>query len=85
MTNNQKPEIPDSLKHILIPDQKPVEMLEPPTLPGTCPIHGEVGFGRFILHDSGEILAEYCARCLQRVLSAIIPELQYDEPEDDKK
>lgn len=78
---SDKPEIPDSLKKILISDDNPRDQIEMPNLPGQCPIHGEVGFGRFILHDAGEILAEYCAKCLQKVLSAILPELTYDDEE----
>jgi len=74
-----RPEIPDNLKPFLSPEKPPEEMVELPHLPGKCPIHGEVGFGRFIMHDRGKIISEHCAQCMSRILTALVGILEYDE------
>lgn len=76
MTQPDFPPLPDHLKTILAkPDPKPEDQL--PDMPGECPQHGKVGFARFILHNNGDLLAEYCSKCIAKVLSALIGELQY--------
>ena len=72
------PPLPDHLKAILAkPESKPQDQLPEVTMPGECKIHGKVGFARFILHDSGEIIAEYCSKCLAKIMTALIGELKY--------
>lgn len=78
MVKSEFPPLPEHLKAILgKPEAKPEDQL--PSIPGECPIHGEVGFSRFILHNNGDIVAEYCSKCLAKVLSALIGELTYPE------
>ncbi len=70
------PALPEHLKTILAAaDPKPEDQL--PDIPGECPKHGKVGFARFILHNNGELIAEYCNKCVAKVLSALIGEIQY--------
>ncbi len=83
MTDKDFPPLPDHLKEILAkkPEGKPQDQLELPNIPGECKVHGNVGFARFILHDTGEIIAEYCSHCLKKVMTAVIGELTY--PDED--
>jgi hypothetical protein len=78
MTEPKFPPLPEHLRTILAkPEGKPEDQL--PTIPGDCRIHGPVGFARFILHDNGDMLAEYCSKCLAKVMSALIGELTYPD------
>ncbi len=74
-----RPEIPESLKAYLVKETPPEDQVELPDLPGKCPIHGEIGFGRFIMHDRGKIISEHCAQCMSRVFTALVGILEYDE------
>ncbi len=76
------PKISDDLRGKLFPENPPEQMIEVPSLPGECPIHGKVGFARFILHDTGKILSEHCAKCVSKVLIAIVGELVYPDEKD---
>lgn len=77
------PALPEHLKEILAkPEPKAQDQLQQIDIPGECRIHGKVGFARFILHDNGEILSEYCSKCLSRIMSALIGELQYPDEKD---
>lgn len=76
-----RPEIPAHLEQILTPEKSPEEQAELPSLPGKCHIHGEVGFGRFIMHDRGKILSEHCAQCMSRIFTALVGKLIYDDEE----
>ena len=74
------PPLPEHLKAILAKSEpKPQDQLPSPNIPGECRIHGRVGFARFILHDGGDILAEYCSKCLAKVMSALMDELTYPD------
>lgn len=72
------PPLPEHLKSILAAP-KPQDQLPEVTMPGECAIHGKVGFARFILHDSGDIIAEYCSKCLAKIMTALIGELKYPD------
>jgi len=74
-----RPEIPDHLEKLLTADKPPEDQVELPDLPGKCPIHGDIGFGRFIMHDRGKIISEHCAQCLSRIFTALVGVLEYDE------
>ena len=74
----ERPKIPDALKDILIPSEPDSTPL---TLPGKCPIHGEVNFARFVLHAQGKIISEHCAKCLSIIFKTLVGELEYDDEE----
>ena len=83
-TNDIKitPEIPDELRTKLFPDVTAEHMIADRTPPGKCPIHGEVGFGRFMLLDSGELVSDHCVRCLSRIFTALVGVLEMPEEEE---
>ena len=77
------PPLPKHLKEILAkPEPKPQDQLEQIKIPGECAVHGKVGFARFILHDNGEILSEFCSKCLSKIMTALIGELTYPDEEE---
>ncbi len=86
------PEMPDELRDKLFPprpDPKDSIALDVP--PGKCPIHGNVGFNRFMLIVNGELLSDHCTRCLSRIFTALVGVLEMPEepvqctPEEIKK
>jgi len=74
------PPMPDELRSKLFPTQTPDDqIMAPDTPPGKCPIHGNVGFGRFMLIDSGELVSDHCVRCLSRIFTALVGVLEVPE------
>ena len=78
----QQPEMPDTLHAKLFPVLPPEDQVARDTPPGNCPIHGNVGFSRFILIVDGEILSDHCTRCLSRVFTALVGVLKMPEEEE---
>ncbi len=77
------PEMPDELRTKLFPAQSPADQVAVvDTPPGTCPIHGNVGFGRFMLIDQGELVSDHCVRCLSRVFTTLVGVLEMPEEEE---
>lgn len=72
------PPIDDSLREMLYPE--PEELVAPPdTPPGRCPIHGNVGFDRFLLIADGRLLSDHCVKCVSRVFTAMFGVLEIPE------
>lgn len=70
------PEMPDELRAKLFPEQTADEQIARDTPPGKCPIHGNVGFSRFMLIVDGELLSDHCTRCLSRIFTALVGTLE---------
>ena len=79
---DQLPEMPEELRTKLFPAGKPEDQVTAFTPKGKCEIHGEVGFGRFMLIDSGELISDHCVRCLSRVFTALVGVLEVPEDEE---
>jgi len=75
----ESPDMPDNLREKLFPIQSPEKSVAVDTPPGHCPIHGNVGFGRFMMIDSGELISDHCVRCLSRVFTALVGVLEIEE------
>ncbi len=76
------PPLAEELRNKLFPPRpEPGEQITLDTPPGNCPIHGNVGFSRFILIVDGEILSDHCTRCLSRVFTALVGVLKMPEEE----
>lgn len=73
------PPMPEELRHKLFPQQTPEEQIARDTPPGKCPIHGNVGFSRFMLIVDGALLSDHCTRCLSRIFTALVGELEMPE------
>ncbi len=74
------PVIPDELRNKLFPPRPtPEDPIAPDTPPGRCPIHGNVGFNRFMLIVDGTLLSDHCTRCLSRIFTALVGELEMPE------
>ena len=91
-SNQVRPDMPDKLRDKLFPAKPAEEMVEFPSAPpGKCKIHGEVGFGRFMLIDSGELVSDHCVRCLSKAFTELVGVLEMPEepvqctPEEVKK
>lgn len=76
------PEMPDELREKLFPSLSPADSIAQDTPPGKCPIHGNVGFSRFMLIVDGELLSDHCTRCLSRVFTALVGVLEMPEEDD---
>ena len=81
-TRNNGPVMPEELRSKLFPLLSPGEQIALDTPPGKCPIHGNVGFSRFMLIVDGELLSDHCTRCLSRVFTALVGVLEMPEEED---
>lgn len=80
----QPPDMPDALREKLFPEKPAEEMVElPKAPPGRCKIHGEVGFGRFMLIDTGKLISDHCVRCLSRVFTEAVGVLEVPEEEEE--
>ena len=84
MSNNtgifDLPEIPQELRDKLFPPRpSPEDSIALDTPPGSCPIHGDVGFSRFMLIADGELLSDHCTQCLSRVFTALVGVLEMPE------
>ena len=80
------PKMPEELRSKLFPPRAAVEdsiAIPMDTPPGKCPIHGNVGFSRFMLIVDGELLSDHCTRCLSRVFTALVGVLEM--PEEDEE
>lgn len=78
----QLPEMPDELRAKLFPPRPtPNDSIARDTPPGKCPIHGNVGFSRFMLIVDGELLSDHCTRCLSRIFTALVGVLEMPEEE----
>ncbi len=76
------PPMPEELRHKLFPPRPtPENSIARDTPPGKCPIHGNVGFSRFMLIVDGELLSDHCTRCLSRIFTALVGELEMPEEE----
>lgn len=75
------PELPDDLREILFGTQTAEDQVAPDTPPGYCPIHGNVGFGRFMLIDKGELVSDHCVRCVSRIFVALVGNLEMPNEE----
>ena len=74
------PPMPEELRSKLFPLRlSPNEQIALDTPPGKCPIHGNVGFSRFMLIGNGELLSDHCTRCLSRVFTALVGVLEMPE------
>ncbi len=73
------PPIDGALRGILFPEVSAEEQIAPDTPPGHCPIHGNVGFGRFMLIDSGELISDHCVKCISRIFTALVGVLEMPE------
>lgn len=76
---DQGPPIDDSLREMLFPEATAADQVVQDTPPGRCPIHGDVGFGRFMLIDKGELLSDHCIKCVSRVFTAMFGVLEIPE------
>ncbi len=76
-----KPEVPEHLKDLLIPE-KPAEDYVVPLAapPGHCKIHGDIGWKRYLLIADGEIVSQHCMLCVSRIFTALVGDL--NEPEE---
>ena len=71
------PEMPDELRERLFPRRPdPDEPIALDTPPGICPIHGNVGFNRFMFIVDGELHSDHCTRCLSRIFTALVGVLE---------
>lgn len=78
-----RPDMPDALRDKLFPEIPAAEMVEhPPAPPGKCKIHGDVGYGRFMLIDTGELISDHCVHCLSKVFTELVGVLEV--PEEDE-
>ena len=74
------PPIDDELRAMLFPEKTAEEQIAQDTPPGRCPIHGRVGFGRFMLIDQGgKLLSDHCVKCVSRVFVAMFGVLEMPE------
>ena len=73
------PDMPDELRAKLFALQTAADQITRDTPPGKCPIHGNVGFSRFMLIVDREVLSDHCTRCLSRVFTALIGVLKMPE------
>ncbi len=80
MSEQTGPPIEDDLRELLYPEMS-AESQAPKadTPPGRCPIHGNVGFGRFMLIADGELLSDHCVKCVSRVFTAMFGVLEIPE------
>jgi len=77
------PPMPEALRNKLFPPRpSPDASIALDTPPGKCPIHGNVGFSRFMLIVDGELLSDHCTRCLSRVFTALVGVLEMPEEEE---
>ncbi len=76
------PEIPQELRDKLFPPHPdPATVIALDTPPGTCPIHGNVGFNRFMFIIDGELHSDHCTKCLSRIFTALVGVLEMPEEE----
>ncbi len=76
------PEIPQELRDKLFPPQPTLDTsITKDTPPGKCPVHGYVGFNRFMLIVDGELYSDHCTRCLSRIFTALVGVLEMPDEE----
>lgn len=76
----QGPPIEDDLRDLLFPEVSAEEQSGVKDIPpGRCPIHGLVGFNRFLLIADGQLLSDHCVKCVSRVFTAMFGVLEMPE------
>ena len=73
------PPIDEDLRGMLFPEVPAAEQVAVDVPPGKCPIHGNVGFGRFMMIANGELVSDHCLHCLSRVFTALVGVLEMPE------
>lgn len=77
------PPMPEQLRTKLYPPLTATEeQIALDTPPGRCPIHGNVGFNRFMLIVDGELLSDHCTRCISRIFTALVGVVEMPEEEE---
>ncbi len=73
------PPVTDSLREMLYPEPEALLPSAVDIPPGSCPIHGNVGFARFLMIDGNELVSDHCVRCLSRIFVALVGVLEMPE------